>query len=452
MRRLSWADFRVRGLTGAALTVLLVCAAAAVFPDAFARLELGLSDMRFRAAPKPRALPEIVHLDIDDASVARLGAYPFPRRVHARVLEALARCEPAVVAFDVVFHGAKDEADDAALERAIAACGRVVLPAAFSTVLRQKPIRLESLDKDEVPVVKAVLDAQVPDVTELLQAEDSFLPLARFGRQAAGIGQITAAPYPDGVLRRIPLFIGFDGAALPSLALAVTMKYLKVKQTRLPDMHHLELLGGARELVVPLSRHGLFAVRFAGPWAETFERIPYARLHDALADPDDIEYLHKKLAGRIVLVGLAASGSTDIGPTLAHPAEPKVTIHANAVNALLQGAFIREAHWSAALLAGALAVALVGLLWLRLPPRRFLLAGLGLLVLLALGNFGLFSLFSVALNLGGTVSTPAVAFLALLGQSFARTAAENTRQRKMLETYFSPQIARRLLAGQGDAL
>lgn len=445
------ADFRLRGAAVALAAVLLLCAAAVGFPDFFGRLELGLSDLRFRIAPRPRALPEIVHLDIDDASAARLGTYPFPRRVHARVLEVLARCEPAVVAFDIVFHGAKDEADDAALERAIANLGRVVLPAAFGTVLRDKPIRLDSLDKDEVPVVRSLLAVQVPEISELLQAESSFLPLARFGRQALCVAQITATPDADGVLRRIPLVIGFDGAALPSLALAVAMKFLETKEVRWPDMGRIELVGGRREVSIPLSGHALLPVRFAGPWADTFEHVSYARVFDAADDPDDLEYLHKKLAGRIVLAGLAASGSTDIGPTLAHPAEPKVTVQANAVNAILQGAFIREAHWAFAVLLGLFAIALVGWLWLRLPPRLFLLAGLSLLALLAAANIGLFCLFGVALNLGGTTSLPAVAFLALLGQSFVKTAADNLRQRKMLETYFSPQISRQLLASQSDA-
>ncbi|MDD4952847.1 MAG: adenylate/guanylate cyclase domain-containing protein, partial [Desulfovibrionaceae bacterium] len=420
------------------------------FPGLPARMELAALDLKANLCPRPEPRPEIVHLDIDDASLRRLGKWPLKRAAHARVLEVLNRCAPALVVYDLVFHGPGEDRDDAALEQAIRDSGRVILPAAFGTTIRDKVIRLASLDEDEAPVVRGLLRTRVPDFKDLHQAKSSFLPLARFSSQALGVGQITALPDPDGVFRRVPLVIGFDGLLEPSIDLLAAMKFLGAVGLAWPekDTALIELPQG-RDIAIPLGPHAAMAVNFAGPWAETFEHISYDRVHDAAQKPNDLEYLQKKLEGRIVLVGLAASGSTDIAATPVSPAEPLATVHANALNTILGRAFIRGLGPGWALLAALGLSSGMWLAWRRLGPGAFLAAGLGLVAAYVLLNLGLYAYLGLDLNLAGVALAGTVAWLALLGQGFVRTAGENLRQRRMLETYFSPQIARQLITTGG---
>lgn len=72
----------------------------------------------------------LVILSIDEPSFQQLQAqWPFPRRLHAQVLERLKADGARVVGFDVVFAEPSNPADDAALERAIRGGPPVVLAA-----------------------------------------------------------------------------------------------------------------------------------------------------------------------------------------------------------------------------------------------------------------------------------------------------------------------------------
>ncbi|WP_269715347.1 CHASE2 domain-containing protein [Caulobacter sp. NIBR2454] len=86
-----------------------------------------IHDVAARLASRP-ADPQILIVAIDDASLAQLGAWPWPRERHAALLERLARAQPKAVLYDVLFtEPAADPAQDAALARAMGAT-RVYLP------------------------------------------------------------------------------------------------------------------------------------------------------------------------------------------------------------------------------------------------------------------------------------------------------------------------------------
>jgi adenylate cyclase len=90
----------------------------------------------FTVASVPRALPAspVVVVGIDEPSFSELRRrWPWPRAVHARLVDELARAGVAVIAFDVLFsEPSADPAEDAELARAIAAARNVVLAAELS--------------------------------------------------------------------------------------------------------------------------------------------------------------------------------------------------------------------------------------------------------------------------------------------------------------------------------
>ena len=68
-------------------------------------------------------------IEIDDASLATIGQFPWPRHYYTQLLDQITPAEPSVIAFDILF--AEPSADDAELSMAMARHGDVVLATAW---------------------------------------------------------------------------------------------------------------------------------------------------------------------------------------------------------------------------------------------------------------------------------------------------------------------------------
>lgn len=66
------------------------------------RLELMALDERFRHASFAPPCDEIVHIDIDDGSLEKLGRWPWPRATLAGILDVLSECGAETVALDII--------------------------------------------------------------------------------------------------------------------------------------------------------------------------------------------------------------------------------------------------------------------------------------------------------------------------------------------------------------
>ena len=190
---------KARGLACGCALLALFCVLLTAFPGLFTRLELSLSDLRYRLAARPLAHPDLVFVDIDDDSVRRFGKWPLARSAHARVLDILTDCGVSLGAYAIVFHGASarpgdggaGEREDAALEAAMARNGRVVFPVGVGLVREPEVVRLTP-DADDLPLLPSLLPPGQVHVPDLLQAETTFLPLARLSRRAIGLGHVAA--------------------------------------------------------------------------------------------------------------------------------------------------------------------------------------------------------------------------------------------------------------------
>ena len=108
--------------------------------DAWRRLELkGYDLLMVMSAPGRSALP-ITLVGIDEPSFAEISKqWPWPRRMHAELLEQLNRAGAMVVAFDILLHEASNPEDDRLFAEAISKAGNVVLTADMA--FHQKSLR-----------------------------------------------------------------------------------------------------------------------------------------------------------------------------------------------------------------------------------------------------------------------------------------------------------------------
>ena len=123
---------RVNGSSQTVLTVAIVILSVVggmVVSWCAPGLELNARDwmMRMRGNLPPPA--EVVIVAIDEASIARIGRFPWRRGLMARGLETIMAARPRAIALDVLYTESSDEKEDRALADAIARAGNVVVAA-----------------------------------------------------------------------------------------------------------------------------------------------------------------------------------------------------------------------------------------------------------------------------------------------------------------------------------
>lgn len=85
------------GMTAAALGALLS------YTPLFLNFERATRDLRIRHAASVPSHPGILHLDIDDGSIEKIGRWPWNRDIHARTIDVLTELGAKAIVFDIEF-------------------------------------------------------------------------------------------------------------------------------------------------------------------------------------------------------------------------------------------------------------------------------------------------------------------------------------------------------------
>jgi adenylate cyclase len=154
---------------------------------------------RLRGVEKPHTAVVVVAIDRKSAKALNLPTAPhkWPRSFHARLLEALSVHEPAVVAFDLIFHDPQPPREDHAFAEAIRRAGNVILT---------QPIDRETmplLDDNGMPISRMTIDKRVSAVPLLADAAVAQAPfplpkvpikLNQYWRFGPGIEEMPTLP------------------------------------------------------------------------------------------------------------------------------------------------------------------------------------------------------------------------------------------------------------------
>jgi diguanylate cyclase (GGDEF)-like protein len=176
-----------RGLV--ARSVALTAVAVLSLTGRLGWFEAAIGDARFAVWNRPPS-GHITLVDIDEASIAALGRWPWGRAVHARLIDALLKLDADTIAFDVDFSSPSSPEGDAALEAALKrAEGGVILAA-----LRQRPSAHSARDE--------------------LVASRPLPSLAAHAWEAT----VSVVPDPDGSIRALTREELFGVTPMPSMA------------------------------------------------------------------------------------------------------------------------------------------------------------------------------------------------------------------------------------------
>ena len=82
---------------------------------------------------------DIVFVDFDDATFAKINKFPIPRSTVADVIERVSKAGPAVIGLDILLSEPRGNDEDAAMQRALTAAGNVVIAAQAQSRTGQIP-------------------------------------------------------------------------------------------------------------------------------------------------------------------------------------------------------------------------------------------------------------------------------------------------------------------------
>lgn len=324
------------------------------------QLDLWSYDARLRVTMPGGVDQRIVIVDLDEKSLAEVGRWPWGRDRMALLLDRLFLDYGAAVAgFDVVFGEADTSSGLPVLERLAKTDLRDTPPfraaldrlrpqldydRLFAEKLHRYPVILGYYFTGHDEPAKSQATGQLP--------QPSF-PSGVFGERKLLIGQATgyganlkifqdSAPAAghfnpqvdiDGVSRRVPMLLQYQGSYYESFSLAIARTYLKLPAVAAgfaPDggtgYSGLEWLGlGTRR--IPVDAWGAALVPYRGKQGSFRYVSATDVLHDRLKAGE--------LSGAIVLVGTTAPGLMDLRSTPVQSVYPGVEIHANLIAGIL---------------------------------------------------------------------------------------------------------------------
>lgn len=359
------------------------------------RAEWATLDMRFQARGPRAPHPDVAIIAIDDRSLDELRQWPWPRRIHARLIETLAKAPPKALLFDVFFIEPfnSDLEGDRLLAQATARHPWVVQSLFFN------------LENERI----VQFSPPYPQLLESIQEA----------------GFVNAVIDDDGVLRD----------AIPILPHQDQRFYL------------LSLLGAGfylgqdpQALIArtPRDARGHMTINFAGKE----HCFPYYSYSNVLSGKIPAE----TFAGKVVLVGAEATGTYDHYPTPLSKNMPGVEFHANVIDNVLRQNSLRlmDLRWTYAAI-GFFGLA-CGLALARFSAGAGALGAAGLGLLYAALAQWLFVWRQWVIDMAGPLAALTAGYVAIVIYRFFTEEKEKRWVKAAFGQYVSPKVLEILIA------
>jgi len=314
----------------------------------------------------------VIIVDIDDASLAQYGQWPWPRYRVAKLLAMLKEINVLAVGIDFVFA----EPDRTSIQHL-----SLAMSEELGIAIDLQNVPEQFLDNDKV-MAKAIasgpfvlgysflfsspyLSNQSP--ANIVQKEFKIHPGNILLRREQGVsdkqtflyqpitvvgnikpladavkasGFFNMRPDNDGIVRKVPLLMEYRQQLYPNLSLATLITALKARQLLL----NISVDGTESVIlennIIPVDGRGNMLLRYDNSENSAFQTISAADILSEKVDP-------KLLANRIILLGTSAKGLKDIHATPFNPSQPGVEIHATTIENIISQNFISRPAWVA---------------------------------------------------------------------------------------------------------
>jgi adenylate cyclase len=433
-------------------------------PTPVAKLRYLVFDTYQRLSPQPENKSAKVRVvDIDEASLAQVGQWPWPRTRLAKLVDQLHAAGAKVIAADLLL-AEPDRLSPAAVAKTLE------LPEPQAGELQDLVRGLPTNDKRladamaKAPVVLGVSgvgkgtvsvpeskarfaaagDAPLQFVPTFPQATPSLPELVASAR---GLGAVNWLPAHDQVVRSVPTLISLAGKLYPSL----TLEALRVGQDQSTVL--IKSSGGSG-IEAFGQKTGIDTVKVGKTVLQT-TAAGQVWLRFGPHNPDRFIPAHTILTGQFeaseiedayVLIGASATGLMDLRATPLEAAVPGVEIHAQALEQMLAGTYLQRPAYATGLELGfmALIAALVMTLIHRWGPLMAAVAGVLALATIFVVSWQAYAGAGVLVD--PVYPSLAVLMVYLSGSlfSYVRSEAERARVRSAFSHYVAPQLVEQM--------
>jgi adenylate cyclase len=466
----------IGGLLGC--SAALVAAVVGLLPFA-ETVELKTYDLRVRLTANPTAARhDIVLVDIDEQSIRALepvvGRWPWPRVIHARLIDYLSRAPVRVVAYDVLFTDRdrttsfrigdsswSGSESDKALAEATARAGNVIYAADVTFggaegVSTPGPVSIPPFALDSSFEERPVL---APPFGELAAASH-------------GIGHNYFVLDADGPLRHLVPFVRVGERFVPSLGVAAALSAAGVKPEDV-RLENGELHLGRQVMPLQNVERAAFSgdtgnrssqralIRFTGPALLPDGKTPTYRtfsFYDLFYSQEQLLADQKPLIDpgmfrdAVVIVGSSAAGLHDVF-SVPMGSTGKMTgmqIHANVADGVLSSRFVRPLPTGTVVGAAVFCGLMVGMVAVFASPWTTVAAAVPVTALFAWLSV---LLFTHDLWLGVFQPFLAIA-LAVFGgvtYQYVDEGREKRRIKKLFSRYVAPDVFNQLMTDPSRA-
>jgi len=433
------------------IPVIIAAVLALYRPTSLATLDNSVYDTLLRWARAKPPGGRVVIVDVDERSLSAIGQWPWRRDVIARLVARVRDMGASAIVLDIIFaESDRYEGQGRSEERSNAAIQATPDDVLAETLRKGRVVLGYGLTFDAAgsapnacvlhPLGLAIIQPreEIEDAP-FFRATGAVCSLPMLAQAAGASGFLNAAPDADGILRRVPLLLDFEGRVYPGLALAAVAAATGTRDIalRVSNVNAASLMLDKRR--VPLDGKSNLLLRYRGV-KRTF---PYVSAADVLSGQVPDETFRDKLA----FVGTTALGTREVVATPLDTLFAGVEVQATVADNLLEQDFIGRHELGATL--ESLAVMALGIVAALLVGRTGLfwgtLAATGGLVTTWCGSVWLLSTSGVLVSplfpTVGVISALAVMTLAkfALERRRADSASDEktTAQRLMVQSLLS---------------
>lgn len=376
----------------------------------------------------------IVIVAIDDASYEYIldnyGEWPLTRDVYAKLVDYLEAQHPQSVAFDLMFVKSMKSLPQADLALVNSFKKYDNLYTAMNFDNQPEDLRIPPTLPKKLAVILKNNGGKVDFTAQTYTNCRSILPAILDA--TSNVGMINVSRAEDGILRRMPVFLSYQGKFYPQLGLKVGLNYLKNRDNMVDnnfviDGNYLKL--GNRKIY--LDDNGNAILNWYGS-AGTYEYIPLYKLIKIAKGEIKNEY---DFNNKIVYFGTTASSLFDIKTVPVSRIYPGVEVQATYVNNIIDNKFIKKMSKPVTVVAGVILALLTGLIIMNISSAFVSsLTSLSLYVLYVLGAYWSMKYFNLWVDIVYPMLLALTAFISAYIVKYFITSRDFEHQYKLATT------------------
>ena len=409
----------------------------------FDNIELGLYNTRFELRGERAVNPDIVIVSVDDSSIEEMGAWPWPRSIHAEMIRKLNDWGAKAIGFDIIFSQPSINPKEL-----VARLNELGAKITTSSLPPNNPYDMDfaaALKESDNIVLASMFTSgdygKVSSSSQKVEEAESYTSPYWMFANATNYGVANYKRDMDNQMRFGQLLIPLND--LPPTSQTVNGKYephfvLQMLKKVNPDLYKKAL---------DKYKDDIYWINFAGE-PKSYKTISYVNVYDETLLETNVKSYAELFKDKIVFIGATAEILHDTFPTpFADRKQPMpgVEIHANALDTIMKDISYNpvEPYQNDIIIIVIAILTSVGLLFLR--PIGGFGCFLGIIILYSVFNVYLFTQHRLWLDWFSPIVASFFTYTGTYAYRFLIEEKEQRRVKKFFKSYVSPQLVEELL-------